>query len=205
MVTTEQRWKIILFTVFLQVDRISGALECDLYIAESTIPNSGLGIFAGVEKRVGESVGNGDVCFPLIELSWYNGVDANDADNDLFNPFEDYVWDGITMGMGKEGDEEITALWPGLDCAINCNIPLENVMRAFPKHPSHFPDDFKTFPHRAYHPAAGSMTTYRSGTTTVKRYIPAGGELFKYYGDKWCVVRTTTKHAVLYRIQNTRH
>jgi hypothetical protein len=43
-------------------------LHCDLYIAESTIPNAGLGIFTGVGRKEGESVGNGDLCLPLIDI-----------------------------------------------------------------------------------------------------------------------------------------
>jgi hypothetical protein len=159
------------------------ALECDLYIAESTIPNAGLGIFSAVEKRVGDMLGNGDVCFPLLELDWHNGAILEDKE--YFNPFEDYVWDGVTMGMGNECEEQVTALWPGLDCAVNCNIPLENVERAFPMHPSH--GSSLNQPHRSKDPGAGALTTYRAGTTTVKRDIPAGGELFKFYGDQWCV------------------
>ena len=95
----------------------------------------------------------------------------------------DYVWDGTTMGMGHEAEGEVTALWPGLDCAINCNIPLENVKRAFPVHPAHgLP---LSIPHRSKDPGAGAVTLYRSGSTKVTRDIPAGGELFKFYGDEW--------------------
>jgi hypothetical protein len=187
MMTTEpeQRWKMkIIFTLLLQVIRISAALECDLYIAESTIPHAGLGIFTAIEKRAGDNVGNGDVCFPLMELDWHNGFIVERKE--YFSPFDDYVWEGFIMGMGNECEGEVTAVWPGLDCAINCNIPLENVQRAFPTHVSHTLGDFN-FPHRAQHPAAGSMTTYRSGETTVTLGIPAGGELFKFYGDQWCV------------------
>ena len=47
-------WKFLsLLLVFVSSD----ALECDLYIAESTIPNAGLGVFSTVEKKVGDNVG----------------------------------------------------------------------------------------------------------------------------------------------------
>eukprot|EP00339_Tiarina_fusa_P007328 CAMPEP_0117075162 /NCGR_PEP_ID=MMETSP0472-20121206/52993_1 /TAXON_ID=693140 ORGANISM="Tiarina fusus, Strain LIS" /NCGR_SAMPLE_ID=MMETSP0472 /ASSEMBLY_ACC=CAM_ASM_000603 /LENGTH=84 /DNA_ID=CAMNT_0004800557 /DNA_START=16 /DNA_END=266 /DNA_ORIENTATION=+ len=54
-------------------DDVAAPLECDLYIADSTIPFAGLGIFTTVEKKVGDTVGNGDICFPLLELDWHNG------------------------------------------------------------------------------------------------------------------------------------
>lgn len=39
--------------------------------------------------------------------------------------------------------------------------------------------------HRALDPGAGSFTPYHNGTTSVIRDIPAGGELFKDYGEDW--------------------
>jgi hypothetical protein len=147
---------------------------------ESTIPNAGLGVFTTIEKKPGDSLGNGDVAFPILELDFYNQQNAEKEDDFSDDPFEDYVWDGITMGMGMEIEEgeSVNTLWPGLDCVINSLIPLENVQRAFPRHNSHG-DPLPYMPHRARHPAAGSMTTYRSAITLVKREIPAGGELFK--------------------------
>lgn len=115
------------------------------------------------------------MAFPALEIYFYNRHRGNVDD-----PFEDYQWDGATMGMGMEVEEgaKVETIWPGLDCVINSLIPLENVNRAFPRHNSH--GDFLPYmPHRAKHPGAGSITPYRSATTLVKRDIPAGGELFK--------------------------
>ena len=93
------------------------------------------------------------------------------------------------MGMGREStNAEVTTLWPGLDCAINSLIPLENVHRAFPLHSSHG-DDLPYLPHRSVDPGAGAMTTYRAAQTIVKKAIPSGGELFKSYGDNWFITR----------------
>jgi hypothetical protein len=83
------------------------------------------------------------------------------------------------MGMGSECDGEVRALWPGLDCAINCNIPLDNVIRSFPLHKSHEDEGLEYMPHRRKDPGAGSITPYRGSQTMVSRDIPAGGELFK--------------------------
>lgn len=74
---------------------------------------------------------------------------------------------------GENADVE--ALCPGLDCAINCNIPLVNTEMSEALY-----DGAKV--HRSKDPAAGSITPYNNGTTIVSRRIPPGGELFKYYG-----------------------
>lgn len=46
-------------------------LECGLYLAESTLPHAGLGIFAGKEYSPGEVIGNGELCLPYYDIYWY--------------------------------------------------------------------------------------------------------------------------------------
>ena len=71
------------------------SIECDLYIAKSTIPNAGLGLFTGSAKTVGDIVGNGDVCLPLFNLDAHNGFFdlGNDeyAGEEFHDTFADYV------------------------------------------------------------------------------------------------------------------
>lgn len=74
-------------------------------MAESTIPNAGLGIFSTIELHPGDAVGEGDVCIPIFDL--------NSHHSDPFNPFGDYVWAGEVMGMKLEvSSEDIEALCP---------------------------------------------------------------------------------------------
>jgi hypothetical protein len=164
---------IIVLALTCESDSSPAPVQCDLYIAESTIPHAGLGIFTAVEKKVGDSVGEGDVCIPIFE-----------AENQIFphDPFSDFVWNGGSKGMGFEtmGIDVINALWPGLDCAVNCNIPLTNVKASYPKYDG-------VGLHRSKDPGAGAVSPYRyrKGKANVIRDIPAGGELFKFYGDHW--------------------
>jgi hypothetical protein len=44
---------------------------CALYLAESTIPGAGMGIFTFEEKRKGETISRGDLCIPFIDMYWY--------------------------------------------------------------------------------------------------------------------------------------
>jgi hypothetical protein len=80
------------------------AVECELYLAESTIPNAGLGIFSAIERNPGDVFGAGDVCLPLY--------DPKSHHDDPFNPFEDYVWLGEDMGMKMEVESDVTAFCP---------------------------------------------------------------------------------------------
>jgi hypothetical protein len=65
-----------------------------LYLAPSTIPGAGLGLFAGNQKHTGDFVGPGDVAIPLISINYHAGrkgdADGANRTSRLFNMFEDY-------------------------------------------------------------------------------------------------------------------
>lgn len=50
--------------------------ECGIYLAQSTIPNAGLGMFAGKDYRKNSKVTDGDIIVPLIEVDWNNDHDG---------------------------------------------------------------------------------------------------------------------------------
>jgi hypothetical protein len=96
------------------------------------------------------------------------------------------------MGMSQEavGKNGIDALCVGaMDCAVNCNLALINVGKARPDWDSAHLSLFNN-----NDPGAGAITPYHNGTTTVEANIPAGGELFKFYGNKWYVLHCTALH-----------
>jgi hypothetical protein len=66
------RFSVLLLstTVLFFETHADDAIECGLYLAESTIPGAGLGIFAGHDYKVGEDIGRGDVCIPFIDMYW---------------------------------------------------------------------------------------------------------------------------------------
>lgn len=91
-----------------------------------------------------------------------------------------FLKDGPELGMQLESsnaEEQVTAFAPGLDAAINCNLALINVDKDLPKYNT-------AGLHRSKDPGAGAITPYQNCSTTVSAPIPAGGELFKNYGDK---------------------
>jgi hypothetical protein len=156
--------------------------KCGLYLAESTIPNAGVGIFTAEEKEPMDTLGTGDVCIPNIDIKYHNDIFLK-MHGQVFNPFKAYYWSGYLMGMiGESHANDVEAYCPGLDCAINCNIALINTHKSVPIYDS-------SGLHRARDPGAGAFTPYHNGTTYAARHIPAGGELFKFYGDGWFTTR----------------
>jgi SET domain len=183
---------------------ISGdSAECTLYLARSSIPGAGLGIFTTVAKKAGDSIDTiGDGCIPLIDLHWHHAQYDPLSKVHSLDPFTDYLWSGQSMGMHEETlRNDVEALCPGLDCAINCHLGLSNVAKAIPKY-----DDGSAsatiergqwvnggpntgINARDRNPGAGAYSPYIHMSTVATREIPAGSELFKAYGDGWFLGR----------------
>ena len=156
--------------------------ECGLYLAPSTIPGAGLGMFSAYPRSKGETVGNEEVVLPLVEVSFYNG-----QQEDLFNPFIHYYWKGKEKALhgivSEDRAGEVMALVPGMEAAINCNLALINVEMSGSEYDDSNLERYKD-------PMTGGMSPYHSTSSRVSRDIPAGGELFKFYGDRWYVQTT---------------
>lgn len=165
-----------------RVPNFSDEPECELFLAESTLPNAGLGVFTGVAREKGEPIAHPDICIPFIDMYYHNG-------DDFFpNPFKHYFWVGAEMGMASENDnEDNEAYCPGLDSDANSYPALLNVAKVTPKY-----DEAGL--HRSRDPGAGARSPYVNGTTFVTRPISAGVEVFKDYGQ------STFKVAVAHRI-----
>lgn len=58
---------------------------CRTYLAPSTIPGAGLGMFAGYNFKRGETVTTGDAIIPIRDLAWHN----NKGDDGFSNT---YLW-----------------------------------------------------------------------------------------------------------------
>lgn len=58
--------------------------ECGIYLAESTIPGAGLGMFAGNHDYKKEDIlTSGDLVVPLFELPWHNGFQKFNVSNKM--------------------------------------------------------------------------------------------------------------------------
>jgi len=60
--------------------------QCGVYLAPSTIPGAGLGMFAGRTYKRSEIVTDGDIIIPLSEIDWHNGFMLD------FFLWEEYTW-----------------------------------------------------------------------------------------------------------------
>jgi len=158
--------------------------ECGVYLAPSTIPNAGYGIFTTGKKLEGDTIGSGDICIPIMESYLSHQINNKDSNDDdelpfLSSYFQHYVWNADQMGIHHlVASDDVQAFCPGLDAAVNCNIALMSIDKSTTVY-----EDGNL--HRTKHHAAGAQSPYHNGATDVTRDIPEGGELFKFYGDTW--------------------
>lgn len=161
--------------------------QCTVYLAQSTVPNAGLGIFTTVGREVGDFVGDGDVVLPVVDLWYHISAHGESFAAHFLDPTADYVWFGPELGIFESAHcysttEHMVAFASGLDAAINCNLALNNVDKTLPEY------DLNQL-HRSTDPGTGAFTPYHKVRTYVTHPIPPGGELFKYYGDDWFLNR----------------
>ena len=57
---------------------------CTLFMAPSTIPNAGIGVFTAVDVKEGENVGYPDLAIPVTDVDWHNGGDRQVSSGDLY-------------------------------------------------------------------------------------------------------------------------
>jgi hypothetical protein len=156
--------------------------QCTLYMAPSTIPNGGLGIFAGVAMGKGDFLPTEDIAIPLVDLHKHNQVPRGQR---LDSILSNYVWNLDAMGMDREAPHG-SAIVPGVHAAANSLPAMINVEAELPMHSPNRGNN------RSRHPTAGAMTHFAGIRTFATRDIPQGGELFVHYGDSWFTSRNMT-------------
>lgn len=162
-------------------DREAYSTECGLYMAESSIPHSGLGMYTAREIDEGKYVFHGDVVVQVADFKvnrklrhWYHGTNQRDeADWLLAN----YFWNSDnTLGVHEAG--RISSIVPGMGMLANSHTGLINSGMRRPTRES-------GGIHRSTHPSAGSSTTFHDLTFAVFDDLAPGTELFVEYGDRW--------------------
>jgi hypothetical protein len=98
--------------------------ECGIYLAQSTIPGAGLGMFAGSRHyKKKDLLTAGDLMVPVFEMDWHNG-------HDYYNfLWDEYTWSAdLFQGMEDEIAlfDEMSVISFGMGAAVNCMLPLVN-------------------------------------------------------------------------------
>jgi hypothetical protein len=141
--------------------------NCELWLAESSIPFAGLGAYAGKHFKVDDRVGPPDIMIP-----WF------DHDKRQWSQWHDFVWNGdVSSTMYSENEFMVDAILPGLGAHVNCHMGLINLDNGIESRDS-------AGKHRSRDPMVGSFTYWHNYTKMAKRDIVPGEELFISYGGK---------------------
>jgi hypothetical protein len=144
---------------------------CGLYVAKSTISNSGLGIFTTNAISRGGQVGPADIVIQLPDPNQY----FLSAIRVLAY---DYLWDGQETGGQYEG-QKVFSVVPGIGMLANGHAKDYNTIQS-----SGAKVDTAGL-HRSTHAGAGANSHYWNYSFSASRDIPAGSEILVSYGLDW--------------------
>jgi hypothetical protein len=139
------------------------ATSCGIWFAKSSIPNSGLGMYAGRRFDEGEDMmASGDVVVPIVDMEMHQGKDR-------FFLWDSYTWGA--RGNDNDGLSEVSFASPGFGSAANSFLDLHNVEELKIEHSL-------VGMHRSKDPGAGAFSPYHNRRSIAKEPIMAGQELF---------------------------
>ncbi|GKY99567.1 hypothetical protein MPSEU_000911000 [Mayamaea pseudoterrestris] len=164
--------------------------SCGLYLAPSTIPGAGLGMFNGrSSKSLWEPIGPADLVIPVTDYSEHNSVQSHNDDEDEQAYIMNYYGWNIPSFAHLQHDanvDDTVAFCPGPGAALNCLMGLVNTV-ALDEEVS-----FKTYTnqHSSTPPHAGSFTPFSNRQLVSKvNNIEPGAELFDDYGEAYFRVK----------------
>lgn len=153
----------------------SNAEECGVYLALSTLPGTGIGMFAGRSFEEGDELMEvGDHLIPIVSLPQHQGEDA-------YFLWDEYTWNPGVMRLNWEGVGTMVAS-PGFGAAANSFMDFVNVDEGAGVH------TVAGGLHRSKDPGAGAFTSHHSRSGTAAKAIRPGVELFVDYSDSWYVL-----------------
>jgi hypothetical protein len=146
---------------------------CGIWLAKSTIPNAGLGMFAGKPFQNGQDLlESGDIVIPIVDFSLHQWKYHYRL------LWDDYTWDSDSTLSSDEGLVEVNAASPGFGACANSYLDLQNVDECRPSVDNAGLD-------RTKDPGAGASSAYYNRRSIAKGNIEPGQELFVSYGSSW--------------------
>jgi hypothetical protein len=144
-------------------------LDCEIWLAPSTIPGAGLGMYAGRDYLQGDTLlPCGDSLVPIIDYAANAKTVGKDHLKFLWN---EYVWDSQGLLANEEGRAAVDMASAGFGSAANSFLPIYNVIEWYGKKDT-------AGLHRSRDPGAGAFSPYYDRKATAKQNIHAGQELF---------------------------
>lgn len=164
---------------------------CQFFLAESSIPNAGLGIYTAVDLQSHDRVAPTDLVLRIFDFELHNDYDKNANKN--FFLTKDYAWNTMKINGAHSGKAEAnreSTIVPGPGMLTNCHMGLRNVaIGKLPLPPQQQQTNDGTsnsgLLHRSTNPGVGAFSSHFNISHYATRTIRAGSELFNDYGTRW--------------------
>ncbi len=164
-----------------------GNSVCSLYLAESSIPNAGFGVYTGKDVLESQAISYGEIVIQVedpIDNARLRRLHTNQSHDERTWLVEDYFWESQNT-MGSAEANQVESLVPGIGTLSNSHTGLVNARMRPPKNTA---NEFNRFTD----PEAGASTNYHNVFFEAKQDVLAGTELFVPYGDLWFNERQET-------------
>jgi len=174
----------------------SSVTTCGLYLAESSIPGAGWGVYTGTAREKGDDLDISDVVIPVINLERQSALQWQVHHRDLApSLLTEYFWAARDTGTYFEGaHDSVESLFPGLGMLPNCHAGLVNMEQMGCRdHHGEESQDNNSSSSRSNSrspPTAGARSRFQDCRFQTTKALPAGHELFDQYGDDWFEQRT---------------
>ena len=140
------------------------ANQCELYLAESSIPGAGMGLYSGVTIPKNGRISTPDIAIPLLN--------TEDSDQRMIKR---YTWQGAVYGMYFEA-RLVDTFAPGAFALCNGHQGLHNIFMANDIDSDNLDID------RHNSPGSGAFTPWFKLQGYATTEIKQGQELFASYG-----------------------
>jgi hypothetical protein len=148
----------------------SADLQCRIWLAPSTLPGAGLGMFAGSDFHPEEEfIRGGDITIAITDITQHNAAPGQEPYGTFL--WDEYTWNADGLNMDMIGYEQNVAS-EGFGSAANSFLPVYNVDEWSSR------ITFTNELHRSCDPGVGASTQYHHRLSISKRHIEAGEELY---------------------------
>lgn len=187
-------------------DRPSGTptndeFVCGVYVAPSTLPGTGLGMYAGPKgfskgELITKTLGDHVISIPDLATTHSDTglYDKDSVDMTKYFLWDQYTWNAAALGIGFINvalhNKEIAS--PGFGAAANSFMDFVNVDEGYVDFgvvPPSDPNEPDYNIHRSKDPGAGAFTLSHSRKAWANQDIAPNSEFFVSYGDSWFLDR----------------
>lgn len=157
--------------------------ECQYFMAESSIPHAGLGMYSAKALKKDTDIFYSDMVIQVEDIDlnqklrkWHHNIEEEETEWLLAN----YYWQAHNTGGAYEA-RDVQSIVPGLGMLANSHDGLVNALMVRPS--------LDTNLKRLQDPGAGAVTNYHHLSFTAVGDMDAGSEIFVEYGSDWFLQR----------------